>query len=473
METLPEKIKPNIQMFCVAGGIFLSAALCVYIALPRGYMTAVEEITAPALAAFAGLFCVGYLFLPRRYDKYIGFIFVIVTGLFLLIAQLEAAFVEENNIEFYQIWIPAFYLMLTFADRRRTRFRWTFVYFGISAITVSAGLIFGIATVYEVDGLLLINALIGQLVVVAVFNILGKVLRQAGAHEAQAKTLALSSERLKVAADMAHMARREAERASAAKSAFVANMSHELRTPLNAIIGFSEILADENMTTVACDRYAEYGLIINKSGKHLLSIVNDILDVAKIEAGRMEIVEEEISLQEIVDSALSISAPEEIIGKRKIITEAINQNHFVHVDPRMMVQVVTNILSNAIKFTEDGNGQIIISSAYTQKGELVLSINDNGRGIDEEKLQTITQPFVQGEDVYTRQGSGTGLGLHLVNMMMELHGGRCALSSEVGKGTTVTIIFPQERVIDNQTTVDIKTQNEPPINTALGHPKLA
>lgn len=454
MNIVSEKIQPNIQMACVAGGIFLSALLCSYISIPRGYMTSVEEITAPALVVFSGLFSLGYTFLPRRYDKWIGFAFIIVTGLFLLIAHIEAAFVKENNIEFYQIWIPAYYLMLTFADRRRTRFRWTFMYFGVSTMAVIGGLVFGATSVYEVDGLLLINALIGQLVVVAVFSLLGKVLRRAGAHEAQAKTLALSTERLKVAADMAHMARREAERASAAKSAFVANMSHELRTPLNAIIGFSEILADQNMQRVAGERYAEYGSIINKSGQHLLSIVNDILDVAKIEAGRMEILEDATSVIEIVDGALAMAAPDNIIGARKINKDGVDDNHVVNVDLRMMIQVVTNLLSNAIKYTDTHHGRITIASNQNNKGQLVLSIEDNGKGIEKETLETIMQPFVQGEDVYTRQGSGTGLGLHLVNMMMELHGGACRITSEVGTGTTVSLIFPVERVIDNQARTD-------------------
>ena len=124
------KIRPNTQMAYVAGGIFWAAVICSYIGITYNYMTPIEHFAGPLLGLCAGLLCLGYIFLPRHHDRLLSIAFVTITGLFLLISQFEAAFITDNNMAFYQIWIAGFYLMLTFADRRHTRFRWTFVYLG-------------------------------------------------------------------------------------------------------------------------------------------------------------------------------------------------------------------------------------------------------------------------------------------------------------------------------------------------------
>lgn len=438
--------EPNKKMAVVAGGVCAAAAVCSYVGISNLLMTPLEHVTAPLLTIVSALLCLGYIGLPRRFDRILSKVYVVSTGLFLLSGQFEAAFTEGNNFDFYQIWIPAFYLMLTFSDPQGPRYKWMFTFFGISVVTSGLGFLVGPANPTEIGGLLILNSLIGQIVVVAVFSVLGETLRKAGAQAAEAKTLALSTERLRAAAELAHIARIEAEQASAAKSAFIANMSHELRTPLNAIIGFSDILSDRSLTPLNKEKFEEYASDINASGHHLLSLVNDILDVAKIEAGKMELAEDQVSLLEVISSSKALVGSPKIFARRNIQVGGVPPDHIVRADRRMMTQVITNIFSNALKFTSQ-TGRISFESVLLASGKLQLSIIDDGVGIEEDILATIKQPFVQGEDVYTKRNSGTGLGLHLVSLMMELHGGACDISSQLGSGTVVTLIFPPERVI--------------------------
>lgn len=437
-------------MAAVSGGVCAAAGICSYVGINNLLMTSLEHITGPLLTVVSALLCIGYILLPRSFNKLLGQIYIFTTGLFLLSGQFEAAFTEGNNFDFYQIWIPAFYLMLTFSDPRGPRYKWMFTFFGLSLVTTVLGFAIGPASPTEIGGLLMLNGLIGQIVVVVVFSVLGETLKKSGAQAAQAKTLALSTERLTAAAKMAHLARKEAERASAAKSAFVANMSHELRTPLNAIIGFSDVLANPEFVNSNKAKFTEYAADINASGHHLLSLVNDILDVAKIEAGKMDIIADEISLAEIINTSKSLVGPKKIFAQRNIQMGGVSPDHFILADPRMMVQVVTNILSNARKFTSK-NGRISFDSILLENGKLQLSIIDDGVGIEDDILATIKQPFVQGGSVYTRKNSGTGLGLHLVNLMMEMHNGSCDISSQPGVGTMVTLTFPPERVVCTDT----------------------
>ncbi len=439
-------LKSNKKMAVVAGGVCAATSICGYVGISNLLMTPVEHFTVPALAIVSALLCLGYIWLPRHHGKLLGNIYIVSSGLFLLSGQFEAAFTKGNNFDFYQIWIPAFYLMLTFSDAKGPRYRWMFAFFGTSLVTTALGFLFGSASPAEIGGLLLLNSLIGQVVVIAVFSLLGETLRKAGAQAAEAKTLALSTERLTAAAEMAHVARLEAEQASASKSAFVANMSHELRTPLNAIIGFSDILSNPDLAAMNQKKFVEYAKDINDSGHHLLSLVNDILDVAKIEAGKMELAEENVNLMDMITSSKSLVGPPKVFAQRNIQIEGVSTDHFLLADPRMIVQVITNILSNARKFTKT-TGRISFESILLENGKLQLSIIDDGFGIHDDVLALIKQPFVQGEDVYSKRNSGTGLGLHLVNLMMELHGGSCDISSQVGQGTMVTLTFPPERVI--------------------------
>ncbi len=227
------------------------------------------------------------------------------------------------------------------------------------------------------------------------------------------------SRELEEARDEALMKRAEAESANASKTAFLANMSHELRTPLNAILGFSEIIARECLGPVGSPRYKEYAGDIHNSGTHLLSLINDLLDVAKIEAGRMEIEPHMIETRRALEDGAAI----------------------LYADERALKQIVINLVSNAVKFTQHG-GRIDVSAKRNPAGDFELIVADNGPGIPNERIDRIFKPFAQVDNRYDRQAGGTGLGLALVRGLTELHGGRTWIESEPGKGTRAFVILP-------------------------------
>jgi len=237
-------------------------------------------------------------------------------------------------------------------------------------------------------------------------------------------------------------ARDEAESASRAKTHFLANMSHELRTPLNAIIGFSDILNRELFGGIGEARYRDYARLINESGEHLLSVVNGILDMSKIEAGKFDIVAEPFDVAALVHSCKELMHN---VAERKsieIITESAPGLPEVVADKRACKQILINLLSNAVKFTDEG-GWVKIS-ARLEAGMLELSVSDNGIGIASEDLSKLGHPFVQAESSYARNYEGTGLGLSLVKGLAHLHGGKTDIKSEQGVGTVVTIRLPLE-----------------------------
>ncbi len=241
------------------------------------------------------------------------------------------------------------------------------------------------------------------------------------------------------ARDDAEKQRAAAMNASKAKSVFLANMSHELRTPLNAILGFSEIIADEALGADAQDRYRDYAADINASGKHLLSLLNDVLDVAKIEAGKLKIEAEWLDGKALLANALKLMHDR---AKEKGIALRLNEDGAearVFADERAFKQIALNLLSNAVKFTNAGH-----VSAYLkdEPDAAVLVVEDTGCGIPEDQIARIFQPFEQLDNRYARANGGTGLGLTLVRSLTDLHGGSCRIESEEGKGTRVEIRLP-------------------------------
>jgi len=249
------------------------------------------------------------------------------------------------------------------------------------------------------------------------------------------------SRELEEARDEALIKRAEAEAANASKTAFLANMSHELRTPLNAILGFSEIIARECLGPVGSPRYQEYAGDIHNSGTHLLSLINDLLDVAKIEAGRMEIEPHMIETERALESALKfvgVKARE----RNQVLTISVDQSAAIlYADERALKQIVINLASNSVKFTQDG-GRIDISAKRNAGGDFELIVADNGPGIPKERIDRIFKPFIQVDNRYDRQSGGTGLGLALVRGLTELHGGRAWIESEAGRGTRAIVILP-------------------------------
>ena len=235
----------------------------------------------------------------------------------------------------------------------------------------------------------------------------------------------------------------EAETANASKTAFLANMSHELRTPLNAILGFSEIIAQECFGPTGSPRYKEYAGDIHASGAHLLSLINDLLDVAKIEAGKMEIEPCVLEAQRTFDLALKLLGAK-AREKHQQLTISIDPSAPpLFADERALKQILINLVSNAVKFTPEG-GRIQVLGSAARGGGFQISVQDNGPGIPREKLDRIFTPFSQVDNRYDRQAGGTGLGLALIRGLAELHGGRAWLESEPGKGCCAYVVLPLE-----------------------------
>ena len=238
--------------------------------------------------------------------------------------------------------------------------------------------------------------------------------------------------------------RERAEAASMAKSQFLANMSHELRTPLNAILGFSELISTQ-MFKDKPERNVEYAGLINSSGHHLLALINDILDLAKIEAGRWKLEEGELDLYRIADDALQL-----VMWKAKkndaTLENAIDPDlAMLYADERAVRQVLLNLLSNAVKFTPE-HGRVTVFAHVDAEGELVLGVRDTGVGIAAEDLERVFDSFGQGKHDIALPDKGTGLGLAIVKGLIESHGGRITLESAVGKGTCVSVHMPTTRV---------------------------
>ncbi|MES1200398.1 MAG: PAS domain-containing sensor histidine kinase [Pseudomonadota bacterium] len=245
--------------------------------------------------------------------------------------------------------------------------------------------------------------------------------------------------KIKALAREAHEERQRAEDASRAKSAFLANMSHELRTPLNAVIGFSEIMAKELFGKIGNDQYRQYASDIFDSGNHLLDLINDILDMAKIEAGKLTLAPRPLDPSVAIDQAVRLTKRRAEEKGLQIIVDADNLPE-IEADHRAVKQMLLNLLSNAVKFTDQG--AIMVHGRATPAG-LVLRVVDTGCGIPPEHLPRLAQPFQQVEQELARNHSGTGLGLALTKSLAEMHGGRLTIQSEVGKGTIVSITLPR------------------------------
>jgi two-component system, cell cycle sensor histidine kinase PleC len=241
-------------------------------------------------------------------------------------------------------------------------------------------------------------------------------------------------------------ARIRAETANLAKSKFLANMSHELRTPLNAILGFSEMMKDEVMGPIGSPTYKSYAADIHESGNHLLKLINEILDLSRIEAGRYELSEKALDVKEVVQESLRILRLDAQTKSLRLITDFNPDMPAVFADERALRQICLNLISNAIKFTPD-QGTVAVRAGILPGGEAIISIRDNGPGIPEEEIPRVLSAFGQGSLALKLRDCGTGLGLPIVAGLAELHGGRFELKSKLGVGTEATLILPKSRVV--------------------------
>lgn len=248
-------------------------------------------------------------------------------------------------------------------------------------------------------------------------------------------------------AQQLEQATKEAEAANRAKSEFLSTMSHELRTPLNAVIGFSEVIAEQMFGSVGSPKYIEYANDIQASGRHLLDMINDILDISRIEAGQLDLADEPVVLTDVVAQAMNIMEERARRANVRITTILSPGLPCMHGDRRAMTQILLNLLSNAIKFTPDG-GSVEIVAARNNQGGVNVSVTDTGVGIPAKDIQTLMQPFSQASNQTAARESGTGLGLYLVKRLMEEQDGAFTLESEEGSGSKATITVPAQRLLE-------------------------
>ncbi len=251
---------------------------------------------------------------------------------------------------------------------------------------------------------------------------------------------------LEQATALSDEARRRAEEANLAKSRFLATMSHELRTPLNAILGFSEVLKDEILGKHTIPAYKEYSGDIHRSGQHLLALINEILDLSRIEAGRYELHEEAVSLPGTVQDChhlVKLRADQRGITIEEVFEDDLPK---IWVDERAVRQIVLNLVTNAIKFSPN-RSRVTLTVGWTSGGGQYLSVRDSGPGIPEEEIPTVLQTFGRGSLAAKNAEEGTGLGLPIVMKLVELHGGRFDFRSKLREGTEAVVMFPRERVM--------------------------
>ena len=259
---------------------------------------------------------------------------------------------------------------------------------------------------------------------------------------------------LEIAKSTSDEARRRAEEANLAKSRFLASMSHELRTPLNAILGFSEVIKNEVLGPLGNDTYREYISDIHRSGGHLLHLINEILDLSRIEAGRYELNEESVSIRDIAEDCIGMiemKAQNKDISINAQFEESLPR---VWADERSIRQVVLNLLSNAVKFTPQ-SGEIGIKVGWTAGGGQYIAVKDDGPGIPEDEIPVVLSAFGQGSIAIKSAEQGTGLGLPIVQAILAEHGGEFVLRSKLREGTEATAILPRSRVLVDAPSIEM------------------
>lgn len=265
-----------------------------------------------------------------------------------------------------------------------------------------------------------------------------------------------------------HAARIEAELASRVKSEFIANMSHELRTPLNTVIGFSKLIAEHDRRPLPDAEIVEYANLIRDAAGHLLAVINDILDISKIQSGKYTLEMRQIHLDEILLACLASLRVAAADAQVRLDTALARELPLIEADGVKLRQIFTNLLSNAIKFTPPG-GHVTVEARPLPDGGLLAIVRDTGIGMTEEELSIAMMPFGQVDGSKSRWREGTGLGLPIAKSLVDLHGGRMTIKSTKNEGTEVHVTFPPGIVSSNPADLDAAVLNPP--NAAKGLPR--
>jgi two-component system cell cycle sensor histidine kinase PleC len=245
-------------------------------------------------------------------------------------------------------------------------------------------------------------------------------------------------------------AKQKAEEDSIRKSNFFANLSHELRTPLNAIIGFSKIIHEESMGSLGNSQYKEYAKDINISGEHLLSLINDILDFAKADSGKLEVSLSPLDVTKLAKSSLRMMMPRAEEVNVKLVEKIAQKNMLIQANSKRLKQVMLNLLSNAVKFAPAG--EKVVLHLYYEKDNIIIQVQDTGIGIDQKDIASVMSAYGQVDNKSFREHEGTGLGLPLTKKLVELMKGKFNIKSEPGLGTTITLTFKAEHIDFNELT---------------------
>jgi len=445
-----QAVERRVSSFVLLAGSFVSAVGAAVGIVASSWApelaTPFELVTMPAATVlFSSLFIL-ILFTGSRYYREIALGWVAFSCLFNLMAVANSLFISPSpNLVYYLLWLPLFYIFLSVLLSGRLAF-----YFGWGCFAA-------VAMMFLVHGLtelvanpdaerfnLLVQSAVTQAGTLGLMYFI-RVYRERFRHESERST-----EFRKIAADLeAAVAReqeayRQVEAANQAKSHFLAGMSHELRTPLNAINGFSEIMSREMFGELGNEKYREYVKDIHQAGAHLLAMVDDTLDIAKIEAGRMELQVEAVPLAQIAEDAMHMTAADKFGGELDIRSEISPDLPRLMGDMRALRQIAINLVSNARKFTASG-GHITLRAELAPDGGLVFEVADTGIGIPEAEISRVVEPFYHLDTSLSRKYEGSGLGLSLVKRLIELHGGELNIISAVGKGTVVSCKFPRWR----------------------------
>ncbi|MBX3446781.1 MAG: HAMP domain-containing histidine kinase [Parvibaculaceae bacterium] len=399
----------------------------------------IPEVTYEAWAIRLGLACpllfaiVALSYLPGFSYKHQGLLsFAMVIPGLAVVGMIAVAEAPGNYLYYAGILI-----ILSYANCLwRLRYHWAIISTGFTCLAYEYVALF----VNPIPANMLINNNVFLLFGVGVSVFVNYV------QEYKLRISFVDNEKLRAEQRRSERLLSRSEAANRAKNDFLAIMSHELRTPLNAIIGFSEIISNQMFGPAGQPKYVDYASDIKASGAHLLSIINDILDISKAEAGKLQLEEEPIDPVEALNRTMRMFRQRASELGVDLTFRVRDDIPWLIADPRLFNQVAINLTSNALKFTPE-NGNVWVELGLNSTGDLVLSVKDTGIGIKSSDMERIFEPFVQVEDAMSRTHQGTGLGLPLVRKIMNLHGGTIELESAVGEGTTAHATFPKSRFV--------------------------